>query len=239
VMPEFVSIIDDPSQPTYEGQPLIGYQAVDDEGVPSKTITLVKEGRLVTLPSSRQPIKKINGSNGHARTLQNQWTIPAVTNLFVKSAKAESREQLMEKLRKLCTETGNEYGLMVTLLEDSRISQDYSWADRNQGEQAPLLSAPILVYKVYAKDGKVEPVRGLVFDEVSIRSLRDIVAMGKDTKVYNILQPAFRQFQYFASIVSPSVLIEEMELKANSAQEPMPISSNPIFEEKQEMRNKK
>jgi predicted Zn-dependent protease len=226
VMPDFMTVTDDPSLTTYENNPLLGFQVVDDEGVPSKTITLVKDGRLVSLPSSRQPIKNISGSNGHAMTFENQWTVPVVSNLMVKTSKPQP---LIEKLRQLCKESGSEFGLLITLLEDRRISRDYTWAQPKQ-EDPVMLTSPMLLYKVYAKDGKIEPVRGLDFDEVSIRSLRDIAALGKDSKSYGILQPALRQFQYAISIVTPSILIEEMELKRATDHEPMPMSANPMFE---------
>ncbi|HEY3295724.1 MAG TPA: metallopeptidase TldD-related protein [bacterium] len=230
VMPDFVTITDDPKTAEWKGHRLLGHQVVDDESVPSRTLTLVKEGRLVSLPSTRQPTKKTPESNGHARTLINQWTIPVVTNLFVKTDKPVAAPQMMEKLRRLAKDSGNEYGLLITRLEDERISNEYSWMDDSQ-DKPKLMTQPLIAYKVYAKDGRMEPVRGLIFDDVTIRSLRDISAMGKDEQVYGMLQPTMLpQVQYPVSIETPSILIEEMEFKANTAHEPLPVSSNPLFE---------
>lgn len=230
VFPDFITIIDDPIPADWKGHRLLGHQVVDDQGVPSRTITLVKEGRLVTLPSTRQPSKKVPESNGHARTLINQWTIPAVTDLFVKSDRSLASPQLMAKLRGLARDSGNEYGLLVTLLEDPRISEDYSWMENSQ-DKPKLLTSPLIMFKVYAKDGRVEPVRGLVFDEVAVRSLRDVAATGKDEQLYGVLQPTLiPQVQYPVSIETPSILIEEMELKSNAVHEPLPLSANPLFE---------
>jgi hypothetical protein len=36
-------------------------------------------------------------------------------------------------------------------------------------------------------------------------------------------------FRYLISIVTPSILVEEMELKANPAREPLTVSRNPMF----------
>ena len=73
--------------------------------------------------------------------------------------------------------------------------------------------------------------RGLQFDELTVRVMRDIVLMGKDTKAYNILQSTIYQgAMYPASIVTPSILVEEMELIGTSAHEPLPVAQNPIFE---------
>ena len=93
-----------------------------------------------------------------------------------------------------------------------------------------IVLSVVVVYKVYAEDGRMEPVRGLEFDEVSVRTLRDIVALGKDQTAYNILQPTIFQDSYYpASIVTPSILVEEMELKGTTVQEPKPIAANPYF----------
>jgi predicted Zn-dependent protease len=229
IFPDFVSITDDPKLAEWKGHRLLGHRAADDEGVPARTLALVSEGRLMTLPSTRQPTKKVRESNGHARTLLNQWNVPTVSSLFVKSAKPLASAQLLEKLRTLAKESGNEFGLLITMLENSRIADDYSWMQDAQ-DKPKLLASPVLMYKVYVKDGRVEPVRGLIFDEVSIRSLKDIVAMGKDEHLCSVLQPTvIPQLEYPASIVTPSILVEEMELKSNPAHEPLPLSANPMF----------
>ncbi len=230
VFPDFVTVTDEPNRKSLHGQLLTGYRVVDDEGVKSRNITLVKAGRLVDIPLSRRPTKKLSGSNGHALLLQNQWIVPAVTNLFVGSDKPKSTKKLMGELRTLCRDFGNEYGLLIKLLEDPRISRTYMWMEPSQ-EDEPILTPPVIMYKVYEKDGRVEPVRGLVFDEVSIRNLRDIIAMGKEEHVYNILQDTpFQGYGYAAAIVTPAILVEEMELKMALTREPLPISQNPIFD---------
>ncbi len=227
VMPEFVTITDRPDLKEWKGRRLLGYQAVDDEGVASKAITLVDKGRLMALPMGRQPTKRVAESNGHARTLINQWTQPAPTNLFVKADVSLPKKQLVEKLRKLASEFGNEYGLLITQLNERTVADGYSWAEQTQDKPEPL-TAPVIAFKVFAKDGRLEPVRGLEFDEATIRSLRDIGAMGKDETLYSILQPSLiSQSMYPLAIETPSILIEEMELKSNPAQEPKPISPRP------------
>ena len=228
VLPDFVSVYDKPGIKNYQGQNLAGYQVVDDEGVKCRELTLVKEGRLVDLPMSRLPHKKINASNGHAATLLNQWTLPRITNLFVNPDKPKSMKSMTGELRKLCRDFGNEYGLLITLLDDPQISSSYRWTEEDM-EDTPILTSPVLMYRVYEDDGRIEPVRGLVFDEVTIRNLRDIVAMGKDAKGYNILQKTvFQHLMYPTTIVVPSILVEEIELKGGQQREPLPLSDNPL-----------
>ena len=229
VLPEFVTITDEPKRDNWEGKPLAGYQMVDDEGVASEDITLVEKGRLETIPLGRQPTKKIPQSNGHARSLPFQMTLPGISNLIISSSKPLTSEKMIQELRRLCREQEMEYGLLVKRLEEPRFSEPYRWIQSEERSKG-LLTSPLIVYKVYAKDGKMEPVRGLEFDEVAIRTLRDIVALGKEAKAYNITQSTvFSDGYYPAAIVCPSILVEEMELKASGAQEPLPVAQNPIF----------
>ncbi len=99
VLPEFVTVTDEPTRESWEGMKLAGYKLVDDEGVPAEDVTLVENGRLVTLPTGRGPTKKLTESNGHAVTFPNLWTEPTASNLFVRSEK--TKKDLVEELRKL------------------------------------------------------------------------------------------------------------------------------------------
>ncbi len=225
VFPEFVTVRDDPGLESWEGMNLAGYQVVDDEGVPSQAITLVEDGRLVTLPMSRQPTKKIQESNGHARTFRNQWTAPVVTNLIVETEKP--KKDLVKELRGLCRDFDVEFGLLITRLEDRGLSNAYRWTESSE-DKPPLLSMPVAVYKVYEKDGRMEPVRGLAFDELTIRSLRDIAALGKEASAVNLMQPLpMEGAVYPATIVTPDILVEELEFTASTGTEPVPVSARP------------
>lgn len=229
VFPEFVTVRDDPSAREWNGTRLVGYAEVDDEGVVPESIVLVEDGRLINLPMARQPTKKILGSNGHAFTFENQWTTPVVTNLFVEADR--TKKDLVKELRRLCSELDVEYGLLIQRLDEPAISRPYHWTETS--EEAPeLLTEPVVMYRVYAEDGRIDPVRGLVFDDVSIRSLRDVSALGEDVTARNVMQPLGVQNAYYpAAIITPSILVEEIELKAGTVHEPMPVTANPMFAE--------
>lgn len=78
----------------------------------------------------------------------------------------------------------------------------------------------------------MDPVRGLVFDEVSMRTMRDVGLMGDDPRLTNLrLASLSSMIMIPASIVTPSILVEEMDLKEDSARETLPLSSNPMFGE--------
>ena len=67
----------------------------------------------------------------------------------------------------------------------SEISRQYQRTESFDEPSSALLTGPVVAYKVYADDGRMEPVRGLAFDEVSIRTLRDIYALGKEPALTN------------------------------------------------------
>ncbi len=230
ILPDFVTITDEPQRESWEGQRLAGYQVVDDEGVQTQDITLVDDGRLMTIPMGRQPTKKISNSNGHARSTPYQMTLPGISNLIVTSSETKKLDKMKKEMMRLCKDQDIEFGLWIQRMEEPRFSDYYRWIDTEDGSET-LLTPPLVVYKVYADDDRMEPVRGLQFDELTVRVMRDIVLMGKDTKAYNILQSTIYQDAFYpASIVTPSILVEEMELIGTTAHEPLPVAQNPIFE---------
>jgi predicted Zn-dependent protease len=231
VLPSFVTIQDQPKLETWGGTRLIGTAVVDDEGVESQDITLVEKGRLINLPLGRQPVEGLDRSNGHSRTTAQQMTVPGITNLLVTSSDPLPAEKMLRALRNLCREQGIEYGLLVRKLEDPRFSDLYRTTEREEESQPELLAPPLLAYRVYAADGRVEAVRGLGFDAVTVRSLRDITALGADAQVYNLLHPVsgFGGYQQ-VSVITPSILVEEMELKSAGVHEPLTVEKNPIFD---------
>ncbi|MCH7663189.1 MAG: hypothetical protein IH859_04880 [Chloroflexi bacterium] len=44
ILPDFISILDDPTRPDLGGQPLMGHFRYDDQGVPSQSVTVVEDG---------------------------------------------------------------------------------------------------------------------------------------------------------------------------------------------------
>jgi hypothetical protein len=68
VMADAFSASDTPSLTHFEGKPLAGSYAVDDEGMRAKDVTLVEKGRLASLLTGRVPQKNFPRSNGHGRS---------------------------------------------------------------------------------------------------------------------------------------------------------------------------
>jgi hypothetical protein len=118
--------------------------------------------------------------------------------VFIRASKTSTRGELKQQLINQCRDRGLKYGYFVDTL-------------------GPRLS-PRLLYRVYVDDGHEELVRGAIFNELDTRALRsDLVAAGNDPLVSN------RAGIPFMSIVSPSVLFDELEVKrADASKEKLP-----------------
>ncbi len=198
VLPDFISVVDDPTLDTFAGHGLGGSYKVDDEGVPAAPVTVVDKGTLVNYLIGRVPIRDFPASNGHGRASGNGNTAPAPGNLFFRPAKTNTREELKKQLLDECRTRGLKYGYFVDTL-------------------GPRLS-PRMLYRVWTNDGHEELVRGAIFNELDIRALRsDLVAAGDDPLVSN------RTGVPFMAIVSPSVLFDELEVKrADNTKDKLP-----------------
>jgi len=198
VLPEFLSVVDDPTTEKFGGKSLSGSYKIDDEGVQVTPVTVVNNGQLENFLIGRQPIRDFSTSNGHGRAAGSGSTAPAPGNLFIRASKTSTREELKKQMLDKCRDRGLPYGYFVDTL-------------------GPRLT-PRILYRVWVKDGHEEIVRGAIFNELDTRALRsDLSAAGDDPLVSN------RAGIPFSSIVSPSVLFDELEVKrADNTKEKLP-----------------
>src|SRR5206468_12269040 len=67
ILPDFLSIVDDPTLRKLGQEDLLGYYRFDDEGVSSHEVVLVDHGVLKNFEMSRSPLADFPHSNGHGR----------------------------------------------------------------------------------------------------------------------------------------------------------------------------
>jgi len=146
----------------------------------------------------RQPIRDFSTSNGHGRAAPGSFPGPSLGVLLVKSSEAQSPDELKKRVIQMVTDQGKAYGYRVETLGPA--------------------NSPRLLYRVYAKDGHEELVRGAVFSELDIRALRsDLIAVGNDPLVSNRVGGAP------TTIISPSLLFDELEVKrADTSKDKLP-----------------
>lgn len=191
VLPTFLSITDDPTMKAFGGKGLIGSYDVDDEGVRAAAVPIVENGMLANYLMGREPIRDFPDSNGHGRAAPGQNPSPNIGNLIVQSKETLSPDDLKKKLIDLCRQENKTFGYYVETLAGSN---------------------PRLLYRVYT-DGHQELVRGASFDELDSRTLRnDLIAVGNDPLVSN------REGAVPQTVVSPSILFDELEVKRSDQQ---------------------
>ena len=106
ILPDFLSIKDDPTEASLGGQMLLGNYPYDDEGVPAENVQLVDHGVLKTFLMSRSPLVGIPHSNGHGRRQLGYVPVARQGNLIVSSSKTMTNDQLRQKLIELVKEQG-------------------------------------------------------------------------------------------------------------------------------------
>lgn len=240
VLPSFITVVDDPTHASYNKSSLIGTYKVDDEGVLARPVNLIERGYLKTLLMSRRPRKEILQSNGHGRSSQIGSPSANIGNLFVRSDDGKSNAELKGELLNLCREQKLPYGLLIKWLDNPSITGGSSFI--RSGIRKDSVTTPILVYKVTVKDGKEELVRGALIEEISVRTLKEIIAAGSDYHVNNRLTMGSGMMgatvPFAASItmgiptavIAPSVLFEELELKRPSGALKKPaLLEHPFF----------
>jgi len=192
VLPEFINISDDPTISGFANAPLFGDYKFDDEGVKAERVSLVENGQIVSYLTSRAPIRDFPSSNGHGRASATGAPGPHPGNLILQTADPRPDADLKKKLVDLARQRGLPYGIYVETL-------------------GPGLE-PRLVYRVYVKEGREELIRGAVFGDLDVRSLRsDLVAAGNDPMVENHVEAI--PF----SVVSPALLFDELLIKRTPA----------------------
>jgi len=207
VLPNFLSVVDDPTLHDFHGKSLVGTYEVDDDGVKAQPVTLVDNGTLVNYLVGRQPIRDFPASNGHGRAGTGAYPAPNLGVLLLKSKEAQSPDEMKKRVIQMITEQSKPYGYRVETLGAG--------------------NSPRLLYRVY-QDGHEELVRGAVFSELDVRALRsDLIAVGNDPLVSN------RSGGIATTVISPSLLFDELEVKrADTSKDKLPDYPAPPLEKK-------
>lgn len=223
VAPDWLSIIDNPREQQFHGTPLAGYYEVDDQGVPSQSVSIVEKGTFKNFLLSREPVRNFNASNGHGRLPGAYGAEQAVIgNLFVQSEQPVPEAQLKARLLQMAKAAGLKYAIVIRRLDfpstaNFRDLQNIAREMQKDG-YARTLNVPLLAYRVYA-DGHEELVRGLRFKEFSAKDIRDLEAASDRPYVLNYMNNGsifnladFGSDATTSSVVCPSLLFSSLDL---------------------------
>jgi hypothetical protein len=240
VLPEWMSVSDDPTIVAYENQPLLGHYKVDDEGVASRAKPVIVEGYLKTLLTTRAPVEGVDGSTGNAR-----GGGAAPSTLIVRADSGVSEAALRKRLLALLQRRKLPYGIIVRELQGGGPGamaqamfagdmENFITRASGRGSNAALLEA----YRVYP-DGREERIRGAQLANFTIESFRDVDAASSSQTVLHAFAGRGGMMAALAmgaagvstpapsSYVVPSLLFDDVSLSRQRGELTTPPLSEP------------
>jgi hypothetical protein len=154
-----------------------------------------------------------------------------MSNLFFTSKETMSPADLKKKFLDECKEQKLQSCLVVREMDNPTISllhqDDFQSLLASYGGGAGTGDRlPLLIYRVYPEDGREEIIRGARIIGLNSRAIRNISGIGTDDFAYNYMQSQINGFAGTAlgafgsaqnglpaSIVAPSLLFEEVEVR--------------------------
>jgi predicted Zn-dependent protease len=223
ILPPFLTIVDDPTLPAAAGVALNGTYPFDDQGVRARRVVLVRDGTLESYLLSRRPVKPFERSNGHGRNQGSRSPMARMANLVVESSRQVRMEELKRMLMAEALRQGKTHGLII------RDITGGSTNTMSYGYQA-FKGTPRLVYRVDARTGEEELVRGVELVGTPLASVNKVLATGDTVRAFNGYCGAESGYVP-VSTVAPAVLVGEIELQRVARQnERTPILPAPWTE---------
>ncbi|MFN7920098.1 MAG: TldD/PmbA family protein [Bryobacteraceae bacterium] len=221
VLPDFLSVVFDPTLKQAAGEDLNGWFEFDDEGVKARKVTVVEKGVLKTFLMSRTPIPGFSNSNGHGRRQAGAEVVSRQSNLLVQAARTVPESELEKMLIEEVKKQNKPYGFYL-----QEITGGFTNTSR-RGIQA-FKVIPLVVYRIYP-DGKKELVRGADLVGTPLASFAKIIAAGDKLDVFNGFCGA-ESGSVPVSAVSPALLVSEIEIqkKESSRERPPLLPAPPI-----------
>ncbi|HKH97537.1 MAG TPA: metallopeptidase TldD-related protein [Candidatus Sulfotelmatobacter sp.] len=205
ILPDFLSVADDPTLHTLEGMDLGGWYEYDQEGMPAQRVEVIQNGVLKNFLLSRMPIRNFAHSNGHGRGQPGLLPAGRQGNLIVTSSKTVKDSDLRHKLIHEIKRQGKPYGLYF---ED--IQGGFTLTQRSLPQAFQVL--PVLVWRVYPDGRADELVRGVDIVGTPLAALNRILVTGEKTEIFNGICGAESGW-IPVSAAAPAMLFSEIEVQ--------------------------
>ncbi len=205
ILPDFLSVVDDPTTERLGTVDLNGFYLYDDEGVPGQRVQLVDHGVLQTFLLSRMPVEGFATSNGHGRRQPGNDVVARQGNLMVEAHDTVSEAKLRAMLIEQIKAQGVEFGLIV---------EDITGGFTLTGRVIPnsFNVRPVSVWKVYPDGRPDELVRGGDLIGTPLTVFNNILAASDEVEVFNGVCGAESGWVP-VSAAAPSLLLKEIEVQ--------------------------
>jgi TldD protein len=216
VLPDFLSVVFDPTLHKFQGTDLNGWYSYDDEGIVGQRFTAVDHGILKAFLMSRSPINGFDHSNGHGRHQPGLEVVSRQSNLLVDSTKTVPEARLREMLIEEVKRQKKPYGLYF-----KEVTGGFTTTARAGMQAFKVL--PVLVYRVYPDGKPDELVRGVDIVGTPLASFAKILATSDHAEIFNGYCGA-ESGTVPVSAVSPAILVSEIEIeKKEKSQDKPPL----------------
>jgi hypothetical protein len=223
VLPDFLSLADDPTVSSWGQLRLFGMMKLDDEGVPARRVQIVENGLLKNLLTGRSPVRGFPHSTGSSH---DGGITPS--NIIVTSTKSLPLEELRAELVRRAKLRGRDYGVIVRRV-------DFGTRDGDDSSLPSGSMAVLLAYKRFA-DGHEELMRNAILNGINFGSFKDILAVSDTPAVWSAffsprsLSPSESAGSTLISLVVPALLFEDATVqKPTGTVRKPPIMEHPYF----------
>ncbi len=216
IMPEWLTVYDDPRIRKLNGIYLNGFFHFDDEGVRAQHVSLVDKGVLKGFVMGRSPIEGFSSSNGHGRAEAGLPPVARQGNLVAEASESVDKEELYKALIAEAKAQGKEFGMVI-----SDISGGYTNTSTRSAQVFKV--QPTMSYRVYL-DGRKELVRGVDLSGLPLSVLDSVVAAGRPLETFNGMCGAESGWVP-VSASAPSLLVKTLEVERGFE----PNNSDPVL----------
>jgi hypothetical protein len=230
VLPEFLSVRDDPTATRQGGEALLGGYTIDDDGVVARPTVLVENGVLKTLLAIRTSVLGIEKSTGSRRSGG-----PMPSNLVVTASNGRPAAELKAALLAEVEDRGVPYGILIRRVGNAFFRFRPFGGPTRRDRGTAQIEYATAAFKVFP-DGTEEPVPVAEITGLVAEGFREIVAASAEPAVHTVLFPSsggpgLRAGPEAVSFVMPALLFREVSLKKPSGEMPRPtVASHPFFE---------
>ncbi|MBN2800404.1 MAG: hypothetical protein JXX28_14790 [Deltaproteobacteria bacterium] len=178
ILPDFISVVDDPTLSTLGGVDLNGFYRFDDEGVAAQRVSLVEDGVFQGFLMGRTPIEGFAASNGHGRRSAGHMPTSRMGNTLISARGGLSDEALEARLLDEVRAQGLPYGYWV---------EDIDGGFTQTGRVSPnaFNVRAVTVWRVFPDGRPRELVRGVDLVGTPLTAFDAMIAASEQVEVFN------------------------------------------------------
>ena len=221
ILPDYIDIVDDPTQMHLAGEDLNGYYRWDDEGTEAQPAVLVEDGILKGFLMHRSPVDELGGTNGHGRRSPGNPPSARMGNTLIQASQTQSWDALRAQLLDEVRDQGLEYGYIV---ED--IEGGFTMTGRTMPNAFNVRA--VASWRVWADGRPDELVRGIDLVGTPLAAFRNLIGAGDTPEVFNGICGAESGWVP-VSAVAPPMLFRTLEFQLKEkGQERPPLRPKPL-----------